>query len=77
MDINTLNGCQLLELYGYPVLLSLQGKDPPICGNLYSIDPESRFVVLVQFEGNIFFKCLLLMFCFSRQNTLKSYSCAW
>lgn len=50
MNLNKLSGCQLFQLLGQPVFLTFQCKNLPIYGNVYSIDPESRSVVLIQFK---------------------------
>lgn len=54
MNLNKLSGCQLFQLLGQPVFLTFQCKNLPIYGNVYSIDPESRSVVLIQFKGILF-----------------------
>lgn len=55
MNINKLSGCQFLQLLGQPVFLTLQFNNFHIYGNIYSIDPESHCVVLVQFDSKLNF----------------------
>lgn len=50
MDVSTLSVYDLYGYVGVPVKLELNINDHPICGNVYTIDPESHSVVLMQFD---------------------------
>jgi hypothetical protein len=50
MDLQKLSGDDLYGYLGVPVRLELDINDAPICGNIYTIDPETHSVVLMQFD---------------------------
>lgn len=50
MELNKLSGDDLYGYLGVPVKLELNVNDQPICGNVYTIDPETHSIVLMQFQ---------------------------
>jgi hypothetical protein len=50
MDLKKLSNDDLYGYLGVPVKLELNVNDRPICGNVYTIDPETRSIVIMQFE---------------------------
>jgi hypothetical protein len=50
MDLRKMSHDDIYGYLGVPVRLELNVNDQPICGNVYTIDPESRSVVIMQFE---------------------------
>lgn len=51
MELHTQSGDDLYGYLGVPVKLELNVNEQPICGNIYTIDPETHSVVLMQFEN--------------------------
>ena len=52
MDLSKQSSEDLCGYLGVPVKLELNMNGQPICGNVYTIDPETRSVVLMQFDGS-------------------------
>lgn len=50
-EYHNLSGPELIPLLGEPVCVATVGRNPSINGNVYTIDPATKSIVLVQFTS--------------------------